>query len=82
MTREPSDTTRILAFIREHVAETGQFPTNKQISDGCDVFPWRIAGRLSQLVDKGYIARTQIGEKGTIRQPKYRYVLLDTRELA
>lgn len=77
MTSEQSDATRMMKFIREHVATTGQFPTNKEITRNCDVFPWRVASRLTQLVERGLIGRTKVGEKGTSRRPKYHYFLIE-----
>ena len=80
MKRDNSHIDRMIKFIRKHVAKTGKFQSHKQISEGCQVFPWQIGNRLTQLVEKGVVGRTQISDKGTVRQPKYHYFLIEKRQ--
>ena len=72
MKRADSKANALLAFLKRSVEEAGRFPTNREISQGADVMPWRVGSMLSNLVRRGDLLRTQIAAKGSISQPKYR----------
>lgn len=72
MTPRPS-TNATLLFIKQHMARTGRFPTNREITLGLGIGSWRVADVLTQLVKQKALCRRQVAEKGTIKQPKYVY---------
>lgn len=80
MKREHSHQNKVLAFISGYVQAKGEFPTNAEITRATRTPPWRVASRLTALVNAGRLTRTQLRERGTPHEPKYAYSIQRDRE--
>ena len=79
--RENTRASMVLIFVREHVAEYGEWPSNKDICRECRLMPWRLGSILDQLRRHGKIGREKVDRTSPVDRRQYRYWLMEHEEV-